>query len=937
MPRVDAGAAPGPALLERAAELATVADALRAAEAGSGAGALVAGEAGIGKTALLRAAIASAAPPQTIVLRARGGELERDLTFGIVRQLFEARLARASAGEREALLAGAARPAAALLGAGPAADGLPDEPSLVHALYWLCANLAEQAPVCLLVDDLHWSDHASLRWLVYVARRLEELPVALLAGLRTGEPGAPAALLEALAAQPAMRRVAPPALSLAASSDLVAQAFGGDADPVFCRAVHDASAGNPFLLREVLATLQADAVAPVADQASVVARLQPQAVASSVLLRLGRLPAPAVALARAVAVLGTEASLARAAALAELSPEQAAAGADALAAAHILRPELPLDFLHPVIRSVLYQDIPAGERSRAHARAARVLRAEGAPAADAVVHLLSTEPAGDPEVVAALRAAVAVQPDPRRAVALLERALREPPPPALRAELLLELGEAETRAYRPEAIEHLTEARDLSTEAAVRTRATRALARAWTLDPRPDLALAWVDRELAAGAPEDLEPALQALRVVRGTVDADRVPSLRRLAGDGDTPAKRYLLAALAYKALDHGTAADAIALAEAALSSGLEADGVRGTGFILAIAALETADELDRALGLAKSAAGDARERGDLSGFALAVTLRADVEARAGDLAAAGSDAQDALMLASEHGGLAWAEPVAIATLLEVMAEQGRVAEAERLLAERELTEWQQGSGRAAVYLHARGRLRLASGRPEDALADFRAAGDVVRRYAFDHPAVLQWRSQAALALLALDRAREARALAREELELARAFGARHPIGAALRVCGLVEGAEAGRALLTEAVGVLEASPARLARAHALVDLGAALRRANERSAAREPLRSGLDLAHRCAATALAERAVRELEASGARPRRRVTSGIDALTPSERRVAEMAVRGMSNRDIAQALFLSVRTIENQLRQVYLKLDVGGRKELPRALIDDDA
>ena len=343
--------------------------------------------------------------------------------------------------------------------------------------------------------------------------------------------------------------------------------------------------------------------------------------------------------------------------------------------------------------------------------------------------------------------------------------------------------------------------------------------------------------------------------MIRGAVTPELAADLRDQAAGAATPAARYLLAALAYKALDHGRAADAAALAESALQGGLEAEGVRGSGFILALAALETADDLDRAAELARSAAADTRERGDLSGFALALTLRADVEARAGDLAEAEADATDALQLAAEHG-LAWAQPVAIATLLEVMAEQHRLDEAERLLAERELTEWQQGSARAAVYLHARGRLRLAQSRPEEALADFEGVRDVVRRYAVDHPASLPWRSDAALALLALDRHDEAAVLAAEELELARGFGARHPVGTALRVMGLVEGGDAGRALLAEAAEVLEASPAKLARAHALVELGAALRRGNERAAARDPLRAGLDLAHRCGATGLEERA---------------------------------------------------------------------------------
>ena len=917
------------ALLERGAEAGALEAALSSARAGSGAAVIVEGEAGIGKSALLGETARRAREQGLRVLRARGGELERELTFGIVRQLLEATVARAEPGARDRILAGAARPAAGLLGQAPPTD-LADEPSLVHALYWVCANLAEDSPVCVVVDDAQWSDAASLRWLVYVARRLEELPVALLVGVRSGEPGAPSDLLEALATQTTVWRVRPRPLTAAATTQMVRHTYGDDADAEFCRAVHEAAGGNPFLVREVLASLLADGVRAEPGEAARVARLQPQAVASSVLLRLGRLQPEAVALARAVSVLGSEVPLARAAALAELEPEDAAAAADALAAAHVLRPGLPLDFLHPVIRSVLYQDIPAGERSRAHARAARVLQGEGAPAIDMVSHLLAAEPVGDPKVVECLRAAVGAEPDSRRAVALLRRALAEPPPPGERPRLLLELGEAEARAYQPEAIEHLTEARELASGADAE-HAARALARAWTLDPRPDAALEWAQAELAKDPPGDLALALQALRVVRGPVTAELAAELREQAAGADTPEARYLLAALAYKALDHGGAQDASQLAEAALRGGLEAEGVRGSGYILALAALETADDLERAAEVARHAAVDTRGRGDLSGFALALTLRADVEARAGDLAEAEADAVDALRLASDHG-LAWAQPVAIATLLEVMAEQQRTQEAEQLLAARELTEWQQGSARAAVYLHARGRLRLAQNRPEQALADFEGVRDVVRRYAVDHPASLPWRSDAALALLALDRRDEAAALAAEELELARAFGARHPVGTALRVSGLVAGGDAGRAHLVEAVEVLEASPAKLARAHALVDLGAALRRGNERAAAREPLRAGLDLAHRCGASALEERAVRELETTGARPRRRVISGIDALTPSERRVADMAAEGLSNRDIAQALFLSVRTIENQLRQVYLKLEISGRRELPDAL-----
>lgn len=130
----------------------------------------------------------------------------------------------------------------------------------------------------------------------------------------------------------------------------------------------------------------------------------------------------------------------------------------------------------------------------------------------------------------------------------------------------------------------------------------------------------------------------------------------------------------------------------------------------------------------------------------------------------------------------------------------------------------------------------------------------------------------------------------------------------------------------------MLEGSIARLEHARALVDLGAALRRSGERAFAREQLRDGLELAHGCEATVLAERARGEPISTGARPRRAMRTGYDALTPSERRVAEMAGEGMSNRGIAQALFVTPKTVEMHLSRAYAKLDIGSRAQLPEAL-----
>ena len=198
--------------------------------------------------------------------------------------------------------------------------------------------------------------------------------------------------------------------------------------------------------------------------------------------------------------------------------------------------------------------------------------------------------------------------------------------------------------------------------------------------------------------------------------------------------------------------------------------------------------------------------------------------------------------------------------------------------------------------------------------------------------PAVYSGRSPAALALLELAEREEARRLADEEVELARQWGAPRGLGKALRTAGLAEGGEAGLALLREAAEVLEDSPAVLERARALTELGAALRRSNRRADARDPLRRGLELAHSCGAKPLAERAHAELVATGARPRRLVLTGLDSLTPSERRVAAMAAEGMTNRDVAQALFVTPRTVEMHLSSVYRKLGISSRSQLPQAL-----
>lgn len=173
--------------------------------------------------------------------------------------------------------------------------------------------------------------------------------------------------------------------------------------------------------------------------------------------------------------------------------------------------------------------------------------------------------------------------------------------------------------------------------------------------------------------------------------------------------------------------------------------------------------------------------------------------------------------------------------------------------------------------------------------------------------------------------------------MELARSFGAARAIGIALRCSGLVEGHRDGIECLEESVAVLAGSGARLEHARSLCELGAALRRDGRGRAAQPPLREALDLAARCGATALVARARDELRAAGARPRRDLARGRDALTASELRVAKLAAEGATNREIAQSLFVTLRTVETHLTHAYRKLDIGSRAEIPSALEQERA
>jgi DNA-binding CsgD family transcriptional regulator len=942
-------------LCEREDELARVDALLTAARAGHGGVLLITGPAGIGKTVLLGAARERALQTGMRVLAGRGAELESGFSFGVARQLFEPLLAGAEGAEREALLAGAARRALMALeslrdpaGAAPPTAGSEPPFAVMHGLYWLAVNASGAGPALVAVDDLHWADQASLRFLLYLADRLAGLPIALALAWRPAEAGGDAdrlARLEQIAGSAVT--VAP--LSRKGVRALLTREFGTAPAERFAAACHSVTGGNAFLLRELIQQLRADGIGTSEEAATRVAALGPRSVARAVALRVAGLGPSAGELARATAVLGDGAQLRHAAALAGVGLADAAAAADGLAGIGVFEPGTPLRFVHPIVRTAVHEDIPRASRGLRHAEAARLLAAEGADLDAVCAHLLVCEPAGSPEVVERLRTAAARavgRGAPESAAAYLRRAVAETADVKLRAVLSHELGRAEKVMGDPAAAEHLREALLLTSDPAARAAVAPDLAellllagqwKAGTEVLRTALTEV-TNRDVPPGEPSP--PAVARLQAWWAGLSAydprlvgefdHRLGELRAAARGPDASA-RMLAGLLAGVLAWRGEQADRVLeLLDHALDGGRLLAQVDSDPLMVAQAVFSPVmlDQLARAEELADQLLALSRSRGSVVGLAIAACVHAAIGARRGELVDAETEVRAAIEIAMEYG-MAFVIPSALYFGTDALIERPELADVATLAGAVALDPDFAQTESGAMLREVRGRLALAAGDLSTARAELEAAAGTHEALHLLNPSASCWRSALALAV---EEPAEARRLTGSELRDARRAGLPRSAGIALRARGMLEGGERGLHDLREATELLATSGARLEHARALVELGAAMRRANQRTAAREPLRTGLDLAYRCGATRLAQQAKAELLAAGARPRRGALTGLAALTASERRVTELAAAGMSNPEIAQALFVTLNTVEGHLRHAYQKLSISSRGQLPAAL-----
>ena len=925
--------------LERDGELATVTRQLDDACEGNGSLLVVEGPAGIGKTTLIRQAIRLAREKGMTVLTARGGILEQDLEYGVVRQMVEEQVIRSSPEERERLLAGPAAPAAAVLGLadlpndpGPGRDPTAD---ILHGLYWLIANLAESGPILAVFDDAHWGDAASLIASGYLSKRVEGLPVALIAGVRDDEPLSKAAGLSPLFVEAEARIVRPGAFTNEAVATVLRESFGTAEVPGdLVEACREASGGNPFFLTELADELASSHDDPGQLSPEQVYDAGPPAVRRSLLMRLGALGSDARALAWALATMGGEGDFRHAALIAGLEQDAAATAADTLAAAGIIDAGRPLRMTHPLVRSAVSEDIPASERARAHRRAFEILSAEGATDDATTVHALNAEATGDPALVEQLRRTAQralLTGSPQTAAVHLGRAISEPPSESERALVVVELGRAEVRAGRfGEGLDHLNQSLDALTDPGMRMDAHRDRAFAAFASGGMDRARDLVHGALADMDDRESEGALQLeadLVMLAWLSGSDHELDLKRhLDATGESRAERTLLALLSQER--HATGAhpdEVIDLASRALGGGrmIAEDTSEALGWYMATYALLTCEAFDLARETIDQAIADGHRRGSSFARAGALGCRSVLAINEGRLLDAEADAR-----ASAEGGIPpIMVPVNASFQVRALSEQGRLDDAEQVMREAGIEHGPGGPtvlrwipwGRAILH-EARGDIDAVRVDVAPLEEDDRAGRSMK---------ALSWRALLARTLSRSGHSSEAEGLAAEHLEWAKWWGRPGALGIARRAAALAGPDDARVEGLEEAVETLASSSLAAEHARALKDLGVSQLRSGRKADGKATLGLAVEAAVACGARGTANAANAELEVAGAAPRR---LGFDELTASERRVAGFAAEGRTNREIAEELFVTPKTVENHLTRVYSKLGVGSRSALSEVL-----
>lgn len=874
------------------------------------------GAAGTGKSALLAAVREDARRRGWTVLSGRAAVLETGNAFGVLRQVMDG-LPAAPDGRTAPDLTPATE------------DGSPFEvfdAALAHLREAIAGS-----PVLITIDDLPWCDPMSLRWLAYLTHRSADLPLALILAGSPEEASERHFVVDELTASCERHPLSP--LTPTQLAPWAADVMSVRPDDAFVAGCHRATGGNPALLAALLPALAARSVRPVRESLDAIDTVGPVAVRPHVLPWIERGGAEALAVAQAVVILGDDSEPVLVAELAGLGLDEAAAAADRLIKLGILSDTSPLRYVHPLVRAVVNAGISAGSRASQRLRAAHMVRDYYTGPDRAAAHLLAVDVSGEPWALDTLRAAAESalgKGHPAEALGYLRRALAEPMPVATRAELLADIGAAEVVAGADTAESTLREALALATDASLRLRIGVDLVRTDAAAGRPlTSALKVVEQADALVGPEFAELVAEAEAGVvfayAASADFDELrrrlrPRLRERAAED--PRLHGLAGVVdAWYELRRGRDREAcVRLARGALKD-IDPRPPWELGLrLLAVGPLLNADAYD----LTEDPAGIAAPPYGASGNTMiARYLHGRALYDRGDLAAARTQLTAALDDAFV------ARTIGAARLACLLADAGDLDAADQVLRRHAPEQLETRTWRSTAYAFARATICAARDKQEEALDGFLDAGQGMRELGIDNPAVFAWRAHAARSAAALGDIPAAKSLAADEVDLARRWGAPRALSTALAASAVVNGDPAAA---HEALAVLGPVDAGLHRARALVDLGTILVESGRAGHGQEHLQEGFALAQEVGAKPVALRATRLIKRSGGRPDLSRVGGVAALTAQERIAAEHAAAGATNRQIADEMVLTQRTVEQYLTSTYRKLGITGRRQLAAAI-----
>nr|WP_240969394.1 AAA family ATPase [Streptomyces sp. HNM0575] len=929
-------------LVGRSAEAAVLDRSAEAALRGRAGLVTLLGPPGIGKTSLLHSFLAGDATRGMRVLHGVCSEIDAGTGYGGVRALFGS-LDLSAEDEDTSPLRGAARRALPALAFDPLSHESSDAYSVMHGLYWLAANLMSEGPLLLALDDVHWCDERSLAWIDFLLRRSEELPLLVVLAQRTEVVPVASGALADIAARGSSVTVQLGPLSRQDIVELVEHAYQGPVAPGFAESVAALPGGNPMLLNRLLLELKSAGVHPDEEGVQRVSEVGGHVVSDSVRGILGAQPDWIRTLARVVAVLG-EAPPHRVGALAGLPSALVESGVRVLRQAEILAPDR-MNLVHDLVRSAVLDEADPDELTELRTSAALLLSDEGLSSEEIANQLLMLPELTAPWMTAVLRDAAAQAESraaPEAAIRYLRRA-READPGNL--QLRLQLAQCVAEAQPREAVQLLEGALEASLDPRARAGVALQFARvclAAQESPAAVRVLQEVLEELEAElgrrpgpADQELRTSVQAALLMAGADETATIRAVQQRAQampvpPGDTPAQRQMLAMQALLgALGSGTARECIDKGRRAMRS---ADGPAEDPALFASAfTLSLADEVEEALGAMDEMLRTSQQNAAVWSYVLALAGRAFVLHGIGALPEALADAQTSFGIVGDER---WEHTSAMpqTAFAMVLTDLGEPQRAQTVLDGITRPNLDRFVMEYPWYTQVCARTRWSLGDVDGGLDLLHECGRALEASGVANPVFLPWWLDAAGMLMDLGKPTEARDLAEHGDELAQRWGTprARALGALGR--GLTTQGEEGIELLSRSVELFTGSPARGEHARAEFLLGRALLVEGDKRSARDHLRTSADLAQRCGTLKLGELARTLLIEAGGRMRKMSASPLDMLTGMERKVADLAASGTSNRAIAEALFVTVRTVETHLTSVYRKLGVSRRADLAPVL-----